>query len=70
MARKTDNQTTPALPAADRAYNAGLDHGAVLGAQTKVVAQASVAHLKRGTGVTTQYSHGFVRGFLAGWKAA
>ncbi len=71
MNRTTNKELAPAtaLTLGDRAFNQGLDHGAQVGAYTKVIATASVTHLKRGSSATTNYSHGFARGFLAGWKA-
>lgn len=66
---KTTTVATPALSVGDRAYNAALDHGAVIGAHTHIAARASVAGLKRGSQVATGYTTGFATGFLAGWRS-
>ena len=62
--------STAKLSLADRSFNRGLDHGSLTG----VVAKRSVASLKRGAtttfAITTNYTQGFAKGVVAGWKAA
>lgn len=59
---------TPVLSSYDASFNAGIDHGAGLGAQSKVVAVATAQGLKRGGASVAGYSHGFAKGFVHGWK--
>jgi hypothetical protein len=61
--------TAATLSPYDAGYNAALEPFAVAGAQTHVVARASVAHLKRGTSATAGFSVGAFHGFIAGWKS-
>ena len=53
----------------DKPFNAGFDHGAMVGVHARVIARTSVEHLKKGSSATTGYGKGFFLGFKTGWNA-
>lgn len=69
MRKSTTTAAVATLPLEDRAYNAALDHGAVIGAHTHIAARAAVAGLKKGSATAHGYTTGFGKGFLAGWRS-